>query len=90
MVVVIYEYMYDNGDIPNNIYITLENMLEIIPWWKVFVTVCDKEKVSYIMYSVMQSDGNRSCTVVVFESFNKACRGEDNILNQRNIWKVMF
>ena len=34
------------------------------------------------MYSVMQSDGNSFCGHVVLNSFNKACRVEDNILDQ--------
>ena len=33
-------------------------------------------------YSVMQSDGNSFCGDVVLDSFNKASRDEDNILDQ--------
>ena len=33
-------------------------------------------------YSVMQSDRNSSCGDVVLDSFNKASRDEDNILDQ--------
>ena len=33
-------------------------------------------------YSVMQSDGNRFCGVVVLNSFKKASRDEDNILDK--------
>ena len=35
----------------------------------------------YKRYSVMQSDGNSFCGVVVLFSFNKACRVEDSILD---------
>ena len=34
------------------------------------------------LYSVMQSDGNRFCGDVVLNSFKKASRDEDNILDQ--------
>ena len=34
------------------------------------------------MYSVMQSNGNSFCGDVIFDSFNKAFRDEDNILDQ--------
>ena len=34
------------------------------------------------MYGVMQSDGNSFCEDVVLDSFNKASRNEDNILDQ--------
>ena len=33
-------------------------------------------------YSVMQSVGNTICRDIVFDSFNKAYRDEDKILNQ--------
>ena len=33
-------------------------------------------------YSVMQADGNIFCRDVFLESFNKASRDEDNILDQ--------
>ena len=34
------------------------------------------------LYSVMQSDGNSFCGNVVLDSFNKAYRNEDSILDQ--------
>ena len=34
------------------------------------------------LYSVMQSDGNSVCGDAVLNSFNKASRDEDNILDQ--------
>ena len=35
-----------------------------------------------ITYSVMQSDGNSFCGDVISDSFNKASKDEDNILEQ--------
>ena len=39
-------------------------------------------------YSVMQSDGHSFCGDVVLNSFNKASRDEDNILDQ--VWKSKY
>ena len=42
-----------------------------------------------VFYSVMQSDCNSFCGDVVFDTFNKASRNEENILDQMYISKYL-
>ena len=38
-------------------------------------------RIKRLVYSVMQSDGNSFCGYIVLDSYNKASRDEDNIIN---------
>ena len=38
--------------------------------------------IHFVLYSVIKSDGNSFCGDVVFDSFNKTSRDENNVLDQ--------